>query len=45
VVSVAVPQHCIPRVAREFLDAGVHVLIEKPIAPTLAEAEETVRVG
>ncbi|HSF29817.1 MAG TPA: Gfo/Idh/MocA family oxidoreductase, partial [Candidatus Tectomicrobia bacterium] len=30
--------HC--DVAREFLDAGVHVLIEKPIAPTLAEAEE-----
>jgi predicted dehydrogenase len=40
VVSVAVPTVMHYGVAREFLDAGVHVLIEKPIAPTLAEAEE-----
>jgi predicted dehydrogenase len=39
VVSVAVPTAIHYEVAREFLDAGVHVLIEKPIAPTLAEAE------
>jgi len=32
-------------VAREFLDAGVHVLIEKPLAPTLAEAEELFEVA
>jgi predicted dehydrogenase len=40
VVSIAVPTALHRDVAREFLDAGVHVLIEKPIAPTLAEAEE-----
>jgi predicted dehydrogenase len=40
VVTIAVPTAIHYEVAREFLDAGVHVLIEKPIAPTLAEAEE-----
>jgi predicted dehydrogenase len=40
VVCVAVPTTMHYEVARGFLDAGVHVLIEKPIAPTLAEAEE-----
>jgi predicted dehydrogenase len=40
VVSVAVPTALHYDVARAFLDAGVHVLIEKPIAPTLAEAED-----
>jgi predicted dehydrogenase len=40
VVCLAVPTTMHYEVAREFLDAGVHVLIEKPIAPTLAEAEE-----
>jgi predicted dehydrogenase len=40
VVSVALPTTLHYEVAREFLEAGVHVLIEKPIAPTLGEAEE-----
>jgi len=40
VVSIALPTVLHYEVAREFLSAGVHVLIEKPIAPTLAEAEE-----
>ena len=39
VVGIAVPTVLHHRVARDFLDAGVHVLLEKPIAPTLAEAE------
>jgi predicted dehydrogenase len=39
VVSIAVPTAMHYEVSREFLDAGVHLLIEKPIAPTLAEAE------
>jgi len=38
VVSIAVPTTLHYEVAHAFLDAGVHVLIEKPIAPTLAEA-------
>jgi predicted dehydrogenase len=45
VVSIAVPTVLHYQVAREFLDAGVHVLIEKPIAPTLAEAEELFEVA
>jgi predicted dehydrogenase len=40
VVSIAVPTALHYAVVHDFLDAGVHVLIEKPIAPTLAEAEE-----
>ncbi len=40
--SVAVPtvQHL--SVARQLLTAGVDVLIEKPVAPTLAEADELI---
>jgi predicted dehydrogenase len=45
VVSVAVPTALHAEVARAFLDAGVHVLIEKPLAPTLAEAEELFEVA
>ncbi|HEX9868829.1 MAG TPA: Gfo/Idh/MocA family oxidoreductase, partial [Candidatus Tectomicrobia bacterium] len=45
VVTIAVPTVLHYQVAREFLDAGVHVLIEKPIAPTLAEAEELFEVA
>lgn len=40
VVSIAVPTALHYPIAREFLDAGVHVLIEKPVAPTLTEAQE-----
>jgi predicted dehydrogenase len=39
-VSIAVPTVDHLRVAREFLQAGVHVLVEKPMTSTLAEAEE-----
>src|SRR5262245_65302655 len=39
VVCIAVPTAMHYEVARAFLGARVHVLIEKPIAPTLAEAE------
>ncbi len=44
-VTVAVPtvDHLV--VAREFLRQGVHVLVEKPIASTLAEADEMVRLA
>jgi predicted dehydrogenase len=45
VVSIAVPTALHSEVAREFLDAGVHVLIEKPLAPTLGEAEELFEVA
>lgn len=37
-VSIAVPTSLHYPVARDFLDAGVHVLLEKPIAHTMDEA-------
>ena len=45
VVSVAVPtdQHFV--VARDLLEAGIHVLVEKPMTPTLEEAKELFRVA
>lgn len=41
-VSVVVPTTAHLEVARLFLDNGVHVLLEKPIATTVAEGEEIV---
>ena len=44
-VSVAVPtrDHC--RVARDFIEAGVDVLVEKPLAATLDEGKELVDIA
>ena len=39
-VSIAVPTIAHLAVARELMEAGVDVLIEKPLASTLAEADE-----
>ena len=39
-VSLAVPTHLHAQIARECLDRGVDVLVEKPITQTLEEAEE-----
>jgi predicted dehydrogenase len=39
-VSVAVPTHLHYPVVKEFLEAGIHVLVEKPITPSVAEAAE-----
>jgi len=44
-VSVAVPTALHFPVAKEFLDNGIHVLLEKPIAPTMAEAEELFAIA
>ena len=43
--SVAVPTVHHLRVARELMEAGVDVLIEKPLASSLAEADELVRIA
>ena len=45
VVSIAVPTplHC--QIARDFMEAGIHVLIEKPLTPTLEEARELFRIA
>jgi predicted dehydrogenase len=39
-VSIAVPTHLHASIARDFLEDGVDVLIEKPLAETLQEAQE-----
>jgi len=44
-VSVATPTESHHAVARLFLERGKHVLIEKPIARNLAEAEELVALA
>ena len=41
-VSIAVPTTAHLAVAQPFLERGIHVLLEKPIAATLAEAEELI---
>ena len=44
-VSIAVPTVDHLRVARDFLNAGVHVLVEKPMTSTLAEAKELLALA
>jgi predicted dehydrogenase len=45
VVSVAVPTEQHFHVARDLLEAGVSVLVEKPMTPTLEEARELYAVA
>jgi predicted dehydrogenase len=45
VVSIAVPTPQHFAVARDFMDAGISVLVEKPLTPTLAEARELFRLA
>jgi predicted dehydrogenase len=44
-VSIAVPTVCHFQVARDFLQHGVSILLEKPITSTLDEAEELIRLA
>lgn len=44
-VSVATPTVSHHEITCAFLEAGVHVLVEKPIARTLAEADEMIRAA
>lgn len=44
-VSIAAPTALHHAIARDFLAAGVHVLVEKPITTTVAEAEELVALA
>lgn len=44
-VSVAAPTSAHHAIARRCLEAGIHVLVEKPIAATLAEARELVALA
>jgi predicted dehydrogenase len=45
VASVAVPTELHFQVARDLLEAGISVLVEKPITPTLEEARELYAVA
>ncbi len=44
-VTIAVPTQAHLRVARPFLERGIHVLVEKPMAASLAEAEEMIALA
>ncbi|MBE0603313.1 MAG: Gfo/Idh/MocA family oxidoreductase, partial [Deltaproteobacteria bacterium] len=44
-VSIVVPTQHHHEVARDFLQRGVHVLLEKPITTTLAEADDLIRIA
>lgn len=41
-VSIAAPTSLHHAIARDFLEAGAHVLVEKPITVTVAEADELI---
>ena len=45
VVSIAVPTPLHFQVAREFLQAGISVLVEKPLTTTLDDARELFRIA
>lgn len=45
IVSVAVPTHLHREVAEEVIRQGVHLLIEKPLALTVAEGEQIIRMA
>lgn len=45
IVSIAVPTSSHYPVARDFLLAGVHVLLEKPVARTMEEARDLFRLA
>jgi len=44
-VSIVVPTQSHAQVAGEFLERGVHVLLEKPMTTTLEEADELIRIA
>lgn len=44
-VSIVVPTQLHYQVSRDFLNAGVHVLVEKPITVTVLEAKEMISIA
>ncbi|MDR4506824.1 MAG: Gfo/Idh/MocA family oxidoreductase [Candidatus Brocadiaceae bacterium] len=44
-VSIAVPTKSHFEIAKNFLQHGVHVMIEKPMTGTVDEAKELIRIG
>jgi len=45
VASIVVPTEHHHRVAQDCLEAGVHILLEKPVTETLAQAEELIALA
>lgn len=45
VASVAVPTPGHYQVTKDLLEAGIHVLVEKPVTPTLEEARDLFRIA
>ncbi len=45
VASIAVPTELHYRISKDFLNVGVHILIEKPMTQTLGEADELLRLA
>ncbi|MDH5182916.1 MAG: Gfo/Idh/MocA family oxidoreductase [Gammaproteobacteria bacterium] len=44
-VSIVVPTQLHYEVAKQFLENGIHVLLEKPITATVEQAEELVKIA
>ena len=44
-VSIVVPTQDHHRIAKEFLENGIHLLIEKPMTQTVEEADELIRIA
>ena len=44
-VSIAVPTSLHYNIAKDFLEHGIHVLIEKPVTKTLSEADELIDIA
>ncbi len=44
-VSIVVPTSVHLDVARDFLEKGVHTMLEKPVAPSVEESREIVRIA
>ncbi|HEA46875.1 MAG TPA: lipid-A-disaccharide synthase [bacterium] len=45
VASIAVPTELHYRISKDFLNAGVHILIEKPMTQTIEEADELLELA
>ena len=44
-VSIAVPTAMHHKIATDFLEAGIHTLVEKPFTLTLKEADDLIRIA
>ena len=44
-ISLVVPTSLHYKIGREFLEAGIHCLIEKPITESVEEAENLIRIA